>query len=94
MSHQRESGFLEKGADLCGGQGNLWGTSGEVWGTCGNMWIALIFHSERSSREVAGELLGKLGEIKSREFPESPGKLDFLPATRQNFVQIENARLT
>ena len=36
------------------------GKSGEL---LGNLWIALNIHSERSSWEVARELLGKFGEI-------------------------------
>ena len=29
----------------------------------GNLWIAVKFHSERTSGEVAEKLLGKLGEL-------------------------------
>ena len=66
-------------------------TSGEVWGTSGkfgelpgkfgelpgNLWIAVKFHSERTSGEVAGKLPGKLGELlgKSGDFPEARGSL-------------------
>ena len=38
-------------------------TSGEVWGTSGNLRIAVQFHSERTSREVAPKLPGKFGEL-------------------------------
>ena len=69
MSHQRVSGFPEKGADLWGGPGNF-GEVRELPGKSGklpwNLWIAAIafkIHSEKSSGEVAGELPGKSGEI-------------------------------
>ena len=64
--------------------GEFRGTSGEVWETSGEPWIAVKFHSERTSGEVAeklpgkfGELPGKFGELpgKSRDFPEARGSL-------------------
>ena len=71
MSQERVSGFPEKGADLRGSPG----TSGQVRGTsrksgklAGNLWIAVKFHRERTSGEVAGELRGKFGN-----FRDSPG---------------------
>ena len=81
------SGFPEKGADL---RGSL-GTSGEVWELPGkfgelpgkfgelpgNLWIAVKFHSERTSGEVAEKLPGKFRELpgKSGDFPEARGSL-------------------
>ena len=60
--------------------GELRGTSGEVRELLGNLWIAVKFHSERSSGEVAGELPGK-----SRDFSEARGSLN--PSQRlANFV--------
>ena len=54
--------------------GEVRGTSREVPGKlgklAGNLWIAVKFHSERSSGEVAGELPGKSGD-----FPEARGSL-------------------
>ena len=79
-SQERVSGFPEKGADLRGSPG----TSGEVWGTSGrfgklpgSLWIAVKFHSERTSGEVAEKLPGKFGELpgKSGDFPEARGSL-------------------
>ena len=81
MSQERVSGFPEKGADLRGSPGTsreVWGSPGEVWGTSGGkLWIAVKFHSERTSGEVAGKLPGKFGELpgKSGDFPEARGSL-------------------
>ena len=74
------SGLPEKGADLRGSRGTsgeVWGTSGKVWETSGNLWIAVKFHSERASGEVAEKLPGKFGELlgKSGDFPEALGNL-------------------
>ena len=87
MSQERVSGFPEKGADLRGSPG----TSGEVWGTSGKvgelpgkfgelpgkLWIAVKFHTERTSGEVAEKLPGKFGELpgKSGDFPDARGSL-------------------
>ena len=56
VSQERVSGFPEKGADVRGSPG----TSGEVWGTSGKfgklpgiLRIAVKFHSDRTSGEVA-----------------------------------------
>ena len=74
MSHQRVSGFPERGVDLWGGPG----TSGEVQGTCGEVWGTsgwlLKIHCEISSGEA-----GNAG--KSRDVPESP-------ATCQHRLQL------
>ena len=74
------SGFPEKG--LTSGEvretfGEVRETSGEVWETSGNPWIAVKFHSERTSGEVAEKLPGKFGELpgKSGDFPEARGSL-------------------
>ena len=64
--------------------GEVRGTSREVWWTPGksgklpgNLCTDAEFHSERTSREVAGNLPGKFGEPpgKSRDFPEARGSL-------------------
>ena len=79
------SGFPET-ADVWR-SGYFWGGLWNFWGS-GNHWIALIIHSESSSGEVAGELLGKC-----RKFWEVQGgsrsseEVDSLPATRQNCLQ-------
>ena len=57
------SGFPEKGA----ASGEVPGKSGEL---PGNLWIAVKFHSERTSGEVAEKLPGKSGD-----FPEARGSL-------------------
>ena len=80
MSQERVSGFPEKGADLRGSpgtSGEVWGTSGEVWETSGEPLVAGMFHSERTSGEVAEKLPGKFGELlgKSGDFPEARGSL-------------------
>ena len=51
------------------------GTSGEVWQTSGDLWIAVKFHSERTSGEVAEKLPGKFGELpgKPGDFPKKDG---------------------
>ena len=78
-SQERVSGFPEKRADLRGSPGNRRGKFGELPGKSGklpgNPWIAVKFHSERTSGEVAEKLLGKLGELpgKSGDFPEARG---------------------
>ena len=76
MSQERVSGFPEKGADS-GEVGELPGKFGELPGKFGklpgNLWIAVKFHSERTSGEVAEKLPGKFGELlgKSGDFPEA-----------------------
>ena len=61
----------------------VWGASGELPGKSGklpgNLWIAVKFHSERTSGEVAGELPGK-----------SPGNFRGSPGT---FQKLGGARL-
>ena len=74
------SGFPEKGLtsgevrELPGKFGELPGKFGEL---PGNLWIAVQFHSERTSGEVAEKLPGKFGELpgKSGDFPEARGSL-------------------
>ena len=71
------SGFPEKGltsGKLPGKSGELPGKSGKL---PGNAWIAVKFHSERTSGEVAEKLPGKFGELlgKSGDFPEARGSL-------------------
>ena len=87
VSQERVSGLPEKGADLRGSpgtsgevwgtSGEVWETSGEVWETSGNLWIAVKFHSERTSGEVAENFRGSSGELpgKSGDFPEARGRL-------------------
>ena len=69
------SGFPEKGVRETSGEvRELPGKSGKL---PGNPWIAVKFHSERTSGEVAGKLPGKFGELpgKSGHFPEARGSL-------------------
>ena len=80
MSQERVSGFPEKGGDMRGSpgtSGEVWGTYGEVWETSGDLWIAVKFHSERTSGEVAEKLPGEVRELpgKSGDFPEARGSL-------------------
>ena len=65
---------LEKSGKLLGKSGELPGKSGKL---SGNLWIALKFHSERTSGEVAEKLPGKFGKLpgKSGDFPEARGSL-------------------
>ena len=63
-----------------GKSGNFRGSLGNFRGSLGlpgNLWIAIKFHSERTSGEVAGKLPGKFGELpgKSGDFPEVRGSL-------------------
>ena len=64
-SQERVSGFPEKGLNLRGSPGNFRGSPGELPGKFGklpgNPWIAVKFHSERTSGEVAEKLPGKFG---------------------------------
>ena len=81
VSHERMSGFPEKGGRPLGKSGELLGKSGELPGKSGklpgNLWIAVKFHSERTSGEVAEKLPGRFGELpgKSGDFPEARGSL-------------------
>ena len=80
MSQERVSGFPEKGADLPespGTSGEVRGTSGKSGKLPGNPWIAVKFHSERTSGEVAEKLPGKFGELlgKSGDVREARGSL-------------------
>ena len=74
--------------ELPGKFGELPGKSGKL---PGNLWIAVEFHSERTSGEVAektsGEVRGTSGEVRGR--PRSSGELDSLPATRQICLQLK-----
>ena len=87
--------FPEKGADLRGSPGNFRGTSGELLGKSGklpgNPWIAVKFHSERTSGEVAEKLPGKFwgtsGEV--RGLSRSSGEPYPLPATRHICLQFQ-----
>ena len=74
VSQERVSGFPETEADLQGSAGNFWGSLGNFRG---NLWIAVTFHSERTSGEVAKKPLRKFGELpgKSGDFPEARGSL-------------------
>ena len=60
------SGFARREGSTSGRSGHFWRESGNFWGRSGklpgNLWIALTIHSERSSREVAREFLGKFRE--------------------------------
>ena len=70
-----------------GKSGKLPGKSGKL---PGNPWIAVKFHSERTSGEVAENFRGKFGELpgKSEGLPRSSGEPDSLPATRQICLQM------
>ena len=80
VSQERVSGFPEKGLtsgevrETSGKSGELPGKSGKL---PGNPWIAVKFHSERTSGEVAEKLPGKSGEVRvsSGDFPEARGSL-------------------
>ena len=93
MSQERLSGFSERGADLRGSPGNFRGSLGNFRGSFGilpgNLQIAVKFHSERTSGEVAertsGEVRGTSGEV--RGLSRSSGEPDSLPATRQIYLQ-------
>ena len=67
-----ESGEGRRGCQASQRQGLTSGVSGEPPGRSGklpgNLWIAVKFHSERTSGQVAGELPGK-----SRELPGKSG---------------------
>ena len=84
-SQERVSGFQRKGLtsrevrELPGKFGELPGKFGKL---PGNLWIAVKFHSERTSGEVAEKLPGKFGELpgKSGDFPEARGSL--IPSQR------------
>ena len=71
---QRKGLTSGKSGKLPGKSGDLPGKSGEL---LGNSWIAVKFHSERTSGEVAEKLPGKFGELpgKSGHFPEARGSL-------------------
>ena len=60
--------------ELPGKSGKLPGKSGKL---PGNLWIAVKFHSEGTSGEVAEKLPGKFGELpgKSGDFREARGGL-------------------
>ena len=74
-SQERVSGFPEKGLT----SGEVRETSGELPGKSGklpgNSWIAVKFHSEKTSGEVAEKLPGKFEELpgKSGGLPRSSG---------------------
>ena len=93
------SGFPEKGADLRGSPGKPPGKFGELPGKSGklpgNPWIAVKFHSERTSGEVAEKLPGKFGELpgKSGDLPEARGWPDSLSATRQICLQLNKTKV-
>ena len=57
--------------------GKFGGLPGKFGKLPGNLWIAVKFHSERTSGEVAEKLLGKFGKVpgKSGDFPEARGSL-------------------
>ena len=102
MGQKRVSGFPEKGADLRGSPGNFRGNPGNFRGSLGNFrgtpgklpgnsWIAVKFHSERTSGEVAEKLPGKFGKLpgKSGNFPEAQGRLTPIPATRRICLRFQ-----
>ena len=81
MSHERVSGFPEKGADLRGSpgtSGEVWGTSGEVWKTSGEPLVLLVAStvrelpgkSPKNFRGSSGNFRGSL-----ENFPEARGSL-------------------
>ena len=74
QASQRKGGPPGKSGKLPGKSGELPGKSGKL---PGNPWIAVKFHSERTSGEVAEKLPGKFGELpgKSGDFPEARGSL-------------------
>ena len=74
QASQRKGWPLGKSGKLPGKSGELPGKSGKL---PGNPWIAVKFHSERTSGEVAEKLPGKFGALpgKSGDFPEARGFL-------------------
>ena len=86
QASQRKGGPPGKSGKLPGKSGELPGKSGKL---PGNPWIAVKFHRERTSGEVAEKLPWKLGELPGKlgELPRSSGELDPLPATRQICLQ-------
>ena len=72
---------VRRGCQASQRKGWLPGKSGKPPGKSGklpgNPWIAVKFHSERTSGEVAEKLPGKFGELpeKSGDFPEARGSL-------------------
>ena len=70
---------------LAGKSGELPGNFGQL---PGNLWIAVKFHSERTSGEVAEKPPGKSGELREvRGLSRSSGEPDSLPTTRQIRLQ-------
>ena len=80
MSQERVSGSQRKGLtsgevpELPGKFGELPGKFGKL---PGNLWIAVKFHSERTSGEVAEKLPGSSGNFRGSpgDFPEARGSL-------------------
>ena len=83
VSQERVSGFPEKGADLRGSSPNFRGSLGNYRGSKlskfgklpGKLRIAVRFHSERTSVEVAENFRGSRRKLpgRSRDFPEARG---------------------
>ena len=61
----------------------------------GNPWIAVKFHSERTSGEVAEKLPGKFGELpgKSGDFPEARGSLTPSQRLAKFVSNIQNTKV-
>ena len=83
MTQKRVSGFPEKrgkSGELPGKSGELPGKSGKLPGKSGklpgNLWIAIQFHSERTSGEVAENFRGSSGNLRG-----SPGTFQKLGGT-------------
>ena len=78
---QRKFLWVRRGCQASQRKGLTSGEVGELPGKFGelpgNLWIAVKFHSERTSGEVAEKLPGKRGELpgKSGDFPEAQGSL-------------------
>ena len=90
-NHQRVPRFPERGVDLWGVARLLQGRAqGELLGKSSGepLALALKIHSEGSSRKVAGELLGKLGESPRSAGSSQKvwGNVTNFPATRHKIV--------
>ena len=87
QASQRKGWPRGKFGELPGKFGKLLGKFGKL---PGNLRIAVKFHSERTSGEVAENFRGSSGNFRGsfRRLPRSSGVPDSLPATRQICLQL------